>query len=177
MSKQNLINSQIEQWRSYIYKLAYYHQNTISDVEDLRQEATAAIIEAVETWDPKKGSLDRWAGAIIHNRVLAKAFTTSFPTTLPSGSFLSVLDKKTFDKRTNIEDHVKLIPDSKISHKIHELEIRDAIDVFDRDEIGKRYFLEGETYEEISRNTGISASTISRHISNLRHRMRTLWIK
>jgi len=166
----NQYEEDIEKWMPLINKLARNFKNRISESEDLINEGIIALIQALNSYSPNNGAKEGYIHNKIMDAIYRSAINNSFAVHVPSGSFRLI--EKDYERIKNLkgvkfEDFISL---SEFSPEI--IDIEDIINRYDRDGMARLYWLEDMNYEEISKKTGYSLATISRHINNVREFIR-----
>ena len=170
---QELIQECIKKWTPTIKKWARLYANVISGYEDLYNEGLMAIIEGLKTYDANKGTVHTHLRVCISTAIKMAAIRSSFAVNIPVGTVtLKYLGNMKKYKNVGL---TQAVMDRAVRRQVPNMvDIKDFIDYYDTKGIGRRYFLDGLTYQEIVAATGVSLATISRIINGIRNKAEAL---
>jgi RNA polymerase sigma factor (sigma-70 family) len=150
-----------------IMGLARQYSNSVSEIDDLVQEAILKIIEVNDDnmWDPNRegaASYTTYLYTCVKNAIFDIALRDKYAMSIPSGSIKSVKNTKNM-RGVSLSDD---LPDNR-SNAYELIDIQDTVDNFDHHRIGAMYFQERRTMKEISDMTGFSVAKVSRIVKNI----------
>ncbi len=156
------IEYQIKKLTPKIYGLAREYSNSVSEIDDLVQEAMLKIVQVdnAEMWDPnREASYSTYLYTCVKNALYDIAIRDKYAMNIPSGSIKSVKNPWHMRGVPINED----LPDRR-SNVYEFIDLRDTLENFDHCRIGEMYFQERRTMKEIAGITGFSVSKVSRII-------------
>lgn len=170
---QKLIQECMTKWTPTIKKWARLYANTVAGYEDLYNEGLMAILEGLKTYDSKKGTLHGHLRVHISTAIKMAGIRSAFAVNIPVGTVtLKYLDN--IKKYKNVGLSAAVLEKAVAKQGPNMLDIQDFIDTYDVKGIGRKYFLDGLTYQEIVAATGVSLATISRIINGIREKAEVL---
>ena len=130
--------------------------------EDLQQEGYIALLDAVKTFDPDKGSFYSFACACIDNRMKNAV--------IKAHSKLEKADDYDFeqiiDDRTSIDDYLIVKEyDSEIKKKLSELLTEKEHNVL-------KLYLEGYSYRQIAEKMSVSVKSVDNSLLRARNKLK-----
>ncbi len=161
-SREERIEYGIKKWEKMICGMAAKYKSTISDYDDIIQEAMLLIVNAADHWAPERGTFGTFSHECIKNGIMDVFSRNLHAVVVPSGSLKQA--KEDGIRTVRIHDDI-----ADESGDVFELfDLHDTIETFDHFRVGKMYFIEKLTMAEIADMTGISRSRIGRIILKMK---------
>ena len=130
--------------------------------EDLQQEGYIALLDAVKTFDPMKGSFYSFASACIDNRMKNAAAKAR-------GKLEKADDydfEQIIDDRSSIDDHVIV--------KEYDIELKNKLSklLTEKEHNVLKLYLEGYSYKQIAEKLGVSVKSVDNSLLRARNKLK-----
>lgn len=171
MTKEQRLQFYLQKWMPSIKKWANRYSNQVCGPEDLISEGILSLIEALKNYDKKRGGIHAYICCCVSSAIKTAAMNNAFAVSIPSGT-LTVMKNINQTKLKSVRLDENKITKTVIDNTPQIIEITDIIDFFDYNGVAHRYLIDELTYDEISKETGMSISTISRVVNKVKEQAR-----